>query len=497
MKKLIISFLFTLTTNAFAAEVALSTIKAQGGTGFQINDIRNFEVTEDTLYMEDGETIPAIMAQGGTGYKVRYKVSNTSPNLTTGVLDEIDLISIYKGPLLSTSPLKVFNISGLVNSQTYFANNLSLDDLVPGNTVVVSGFIDNESVAVITRIELVNELAEWKLSGFVDNLTANQFSINNQTINYSPNVVGSCNSSLANGDFVEVFAQPVVNFELNDNLDSVTQINCVDRSVVPNHDSGTVIIEGMIDALNVNNGFVLAGQNVEVSRKTRYVRGRPEDIQEGIKIEVEGTADNVSGTVSANSVRFTGARINLTMPVAPNNFNSPVLNVAGVALQVTPQTLDPDGVIAGGFNATKQLQLRGYSLAASELYVTRINERGSVDYGDVSIEGEISALDQPIVELFGIKVDTLDSLFYDDKGLAINANDFFAMVSNGSKVLVKNGTLNPESGLVSGGELIIKTLISKTIIQSGSSVKVGGEQVFGVGHITSLPDGIFKAEFEN
>lgn len=494
MKNLsIILFIYTISSTAVAGDNTASNNKAQGGTGLKINDIRTLEFTENTIFKEDGEEILETRAQGGTGYKTRYMVSDTNPIFTSGQLEEVDLINTFKGPLLSVSPLQIFNIDGLTNDLTFFTDNRTEADLQVGDSVLISGYSDINSLAVMTRIEVVNDLPEWKLSGYVENLTASQFSINNQLITYSPSDIGLCDSIFADGVFVEVFAEPVPGFSLQDSIDTVTEINCIDRKVAPSNPSATVIIEGMIDAVQLNGDFILAGQQVEVVPTTRYIRGRAADIQQRIKVEVQGVVDEVSAVLTADKVRFLEARFNLTLPVMPSDLNASVLNVAGVDLRITPQTLDPGNVIPNGLNEPKQLQLRGYG--AGDLYVTKIDERGAVDYDDVIVEGEVSAIDRPVIELFGIRIDGSEAVFYDADGLVVSADDFFTMIALNTAVIVEGASYDVNKDLITAGTVSIEDLGDVDGFANTQS-KIAEPTLFGVGRITSLPDAIFIGSFD-
>jgi|GEM_PF-2124916 len=495
MKTLLITLLIILSTS-LKAEVGIpETIMAQGGTGYQINELRTFEVTSTTSFMMDGTVIPQPNAQGGTGYKIRYSVSNTNPNLTTGKLEEVDFINIYKGPVLSKAPFNVFNIDALVNNKTHYANGLTLNSLSIGDSVLISGYVDNLSSANITRIEKVDSLSEWKLSGYVENLSGNQFSINNQQVYFSPNMIGACNANFDNGEFVEIFADPIMDFQANDVIDTVTLINCVDRSLRPLTADGTVIIEGMIGAVTLDGAFSLSGQQVEVDQMTRYIRGRAEDIQERIKIEVEGTVDDISGVVTADKIRFLDERINLTIPVNPVDYNFPVFNVAGISLQVPPQIVDPDGVIANGLVEPTQIQFKGYNYGDGEVFITRINVRGSVDFDEVNVSGVVSAIDGQNFDIFGVGLDTTGSLFFDNEGVGISSVEFFDVLVLGVKVKIEGARLESSTGKISGGMVSLDELITNKDSQELSS-KNGDQIVLGVGHITGPQDEIFGAGFE-
>ncbi|MGJ8662544.1 MAG: DUF5666 domain-containing protein, partial [Marinicella sp.] len=201
---ILLTFLCILTS-ASAADDQPIEIMAQGGTGFTINGYRTFEVNDSTVYKQDGEIIPEILAQGGTGFKARYRVSDANPSLTGGTLEEINFINIYKGPVVSVDPLRVFAVQSLITNETIYTDGLKLSELSVGDVVNVSGFIGNNSSSIVSRIELVDELSEWKISGYVEDLNALQFSIDSQVINYEGATISGCGPSLSVGDFVEVF----------------------------------------------------------------------------------------------------------------------------------------------------------------------------------------------------------------------------------------------------------------------------------------------------
>ncbi len=487
----IVLIIFVLAT-AKAADTSSDQTRAQGGTGYRINDIRTLDADENTVFKEDGEVISETRAQGGTGFKIRYRASDVNPNVTQGKLDEINLINIAKGPVVSLSPLKVFNVDMLLTNQTYFTESQSVDDLQLGDHVLLSGFIDQTSAAIITRVEPVADLNEWKLTGYVDALTASQFNINGQVVNYSPAVINGCTTNLATGDLVEVFADDISNFTLGDPVNTVTAITCIDDAVMPQMSDDIVIIEGFIDDLLMNGDFILAGQNVAVSQNTQYIRGKAEDIQQNIKVEVEGVADVNTGDVTADIIRFLEPRINLKLPVQPADYVGNQFNVAGVSLTITPEVLDPDGVLDSGINNPIQLQFRGYDYGAGDLFITRLNDRGAVDYNDVELTGFVTALDAPQIHVFGVVVDTTGTVFEGLNGQAISSVEFFNTVTLGAEVELVEANLDVVSDLISGGTLKLLELPTKNSTEG----KLPATDVFGVGTVTNLPDFLFESSFE-
>jgi len=499
MKNNILTLLFLIVLNnvAVAIDWQPEEIKAQGGTGYQINNSRNFEVDVNTIYKEDGEIIPIPNAQGGTGFKVQYRVSDTNPQLTTGIIDELNFINIYKGPVMSVSPVRIFDIEAFVNSQTFFVDDLGINDLQVGDEVFVSGYIDNQSSAIVTRIERAPVLSEWKISGLINELTDSQFKINNQVVLYTASNLGSCNSVIDNGDFVEIFASPIVNFSLGDVIDTVITINCVNRAVIPDVNDADVMVEGIIGELLDQGGFSLSGQAVTVSPSTKYIRGRKEDIQTGIKIEVEGNVDINTGIIFADKIRFLEDRINLTLPVQAQQLVNDTINVAGISLILTPQVIDPDGILDNGLNETTQIQFKGYDNGLGEVYVTRISVKGQVDYNGVKAEGYINVINQPHIAVFGMPFNVSTAELQDVDGIAITTNEFFSMVSVGAQVELNHANIDEQSQHVSGGVLRLVQLsgTDKGSIQLKAKDQ-GASSAWGVGTVTQQLDQLFSDSFE-
>ena len=491
--KITLSIIYlSLCSVVMAADDSSKHIKAQGGTGFTINNIRTFEVDENTIYKEDGEIIPEIRAQGGTGYKIRYRASEVNPNITQGLMNEVELISIYKGPVTATDSLQVFDIDALLSDNTYIAGAKTLDQLTLGDQVIVSGFIDSNSVAMVTRVELVDSLKAWKISGYVNALSANQLFINNQAVNFDPSDVYNCQPGLSLGDFIEVDASADINYTSGLPINTVTSINCVDQSIIPDTNNDNVIIEGMVDSVSMTGDFVLTGQQVLVTPTTRYIRGRAEDLQMNIKVEVEGTVDTLTGDMEAVKVRFLEPRINIIAPVLPENLSENQFQVAGQTFLVSPQTLDPDGILnAGGLNEAKQLQFRGYQ-SGGVVNITRINQRGQADYNDVKLTGLVTAIDDPMFDLFGVTIDTLGSVFFNEQGQPITVTDFFSTIIQGTDIMIESATLDAGTGIISGGFITIEQ-IEDDLMRNN---KLPNSNVIGVGTITSLPDIIFQSSFE-
>ena len=472
----------------------------QGGTGFNlnINEIRNFLLNDNTVISIDGVVDPNFRAdaQGGTGYKIRYRVgSDVDQTITSGTLDSIDLINTHKGPLTSIDPLRVFNIDVLVTGNTFLDDVPAIGQLNVGDEVKISGFVDTNSSVLATRIEQPSDpLDEWKLSGYASNISASQFNIGSQVVELGSVVVEDCDQGFNDGVYVEVKATPDAQFAANDPLTTTTQVECTDEGVNESPNNGIpVALEGIVDNLDVNGNFTIGNQQIELSLGTVFINGDADDILVGSKLEVEGVFDPISEIVIAFKVKFLEVRFKFEESVIPADVVvGESIQLYGQTILATPQTRDEDGIISGGLSQTTQVEVRGYVDSEGQLFATRVRERGNPDLSDVTLDGGITAFNNPIIEVLGITVDTSTSLFLDVDGNGINQTEFFNAVAEGTLVEIDEALFNESTNTVSGG--IIQ--IEQPELSQNPALPPSSEFGLGVGTITGQGDAVFSNGFD-
>ncbi len=479
--------------------IAAGATRGQGGTGVAINDIRNFQFDQNTVIKKDGQVIPVIDGQGGTGFKVRYRVaSDVNPEVTTGTIEEIDLINTHKGPVTSLDPFRVFNVDALLTANTYFDDNLSFDQINVGDELKLSGFVDSNSSLLVSRVEAVDEpLTEWKLSGFVSALNATQFNIQNQVVVIGGVVPNDCDMGLANELFVEVKATPDAMFMVGSPLTTVTKIECKPEGIISlPGDVIPVALEGIVDFEDIDNSnvFTIAGQQITVSGTTVYINGEVDDIVVGAKVEVEGLMNTTTSFIDAFKVKFKEVRFKFEEPVLPADVIPGVsISLFGKTILSTPQLRDEDGIMGSGLGVETQVEVRGYADSDGNLYATRVRERGNPDVNEANADGFITAINNPQIEVFGVVVDTSTSVFFDINGMPISSVDFFNQIAVGTEVEVEDAFINETTNVISGGVIRIDEDDDFTRV---NNTKAGASQALGVGTITGLPDVIFADSFE-
>ena len=489
-----------LSFNLNAKDNNLTLMAGQGGTGLTINNIRNFDFDENTVIKEDGEIIPEIRGQGGTGFKVRYRIGNdVNQSMTQGTIAEIDLINTHKGPITSLDPFTIFNVDTLITADTFFDDNLTFEDIAVGDELKISGFVDSNSTLIASRIESDNDpLTEWKLSGFISNLSESQFNIQNQVVIIGGAVVDNCPIGLVDGEFVEVEATPDNSFTVGSTLMNVTKIECVDQGIgtLPG-DIIPIALEGIVDFENIelNNQFSIAEQLINVTGSTFYINGEIDDIVIGAKLEVEGLMNTTTSVIEAIKIKFKEVRFKFEEPVSPGDIVvNESIQLFGQTILTTPQLRDEDGIISSGLGIETQVEVRGYADSAGNLFATRVRERGNPDPNDVNADGSITLINQPMIEIYGVMVDTSTSVFFDINGLPLNSTEFFNQIVIGTQVEVDDAIVNTNTNIISQGVIRIDEEDNNNNSISTETLN-GITQGLGIGTI-SISDVIYINSFE-
>jgi hypothetical protein len=137
--------------------------------------------------------------------------------------------------------------------------------------------------------------------------------------------------------------------------------------------------------------------------------------------------------------------------------------------------------------------VRGYADSEGNLYATRVRERGNPDAGDVLADGQITAINDPLIEVFGVTVDTSGSVFFDINNMPISSTEFFNQITLGTEVEVGDATVNEATNVISFGVIVIDEADD---INRPNKQKLGATEALGVGTITGVTDVIFADSFE-
>lgn len=478
-----------------------------------LNDTRTFTVTDATEVKVDGTPVPFLRERIGTGggYRLRLVAgSDVSQDFTSGTALLLEFENALIGPVTSVEPFEVFSQPLTLNADVAWVGLSGPQDLVSGETLHVSGFIDRNlgtglGSFVVSRVERMAEPATfWKLSGYAAGVTANSLSIGSQSVDFTGVAPTACTVPLADGQYVEIKAAPVPTFPAGTTLDGVTEVECDTPEIEgPPGETGPGHMEGVVTAVDtdINDvllGFTLSDQVVTVDASTEYLNGEADDVDEGMRLEVEGVLDTDTAVLAANKVKFRWPRVEFEgVAAAADVVAGTSVTMFGQTLGFSAQTRDDDGIAAGGIAQDTQLRVRGYEDSDGTLVVTRIVDRGNPDPQDVGVQGRVMAFDggARTLTVQGVQVDATAAVFFDTLGQPISAQDFFAAVAIDSQVEVEDATATGAASMSAGLVSLVDPLLDDN--NAAPKARLGATFGFGIGTVTAIaPEDIFTDSFD-
>jgi hypothetical protein len=343
------------------------------------------------------------------------------------------------------------------DADTSFDDNISpasLQGLVAGDFVEVSGFFDAAGDIRATRIE--RHLAgEVEVHGFVSNLAGSTFNINALVVDFSSALIDDRfpGGMISDGDFVEVKG---TDFGMDGEL-LATEVEpdglgvaADDDLDLDQFDEVEVEIEGFITRFGSATDFDVSTFPVTTNGQTLYEGGTAADLAENVKVEVEGEL-NAAGVLVAAKVDIRRASVlRITALVDAVNPASNTVTLLGVPVRVDTLTriedksdADLEPFMLNDIAAGNYLEIRGgVDPTAPGGVLASLLEREDVpdpdDLADDATElrGVVDAVSPPTVTVLGVTIET-DAMtqFTGFTGAA----DFFASVQPGDVIDI-NGT---------------------------------------------------------
>ena len=441
------SLVFLITTNIQAKVIT-------------INGIRNFTIDQNTIITIDGipgdESLFEIVGTGG--FKTHFRVADdVNPNISMGTLSEIHLISDIKGPVTSINPFTIFDQPVFATGDTFLENLNDVTDLIIGDLTTVSGTINSQDNSIqLTRIELKPTIDEWKLRGFAKNITASNFTIGGLNIDLNGIVATDCPMGFINDVFVSIKATPDANYIAGGTLTTLTSIECqlpdIDED---SNDFVPVVIEGIVSKIVDLVTFKINNLTIFIDTDTNFDNGEAEHIDVGTKLEVQGILDTDNRLITAGTIRFIDHRVKIKAPVTPADI---ILNesieILGQQIQMSPETIDDDELFTNGLNTPRQIEVRGFIDSQGNIYAQRVRDKGSPDSQDVTLRGDVNAINQPMITVNGVLIDASNSQFELNEGPATIA-EFFAQLQVGMQLSIDNASYDAVTQQLSLGEIEI------------------------------------------
>ncbi len=499
--------LLLLHSGALALTLALAagSVHARPEDLVRINASGVYRVTDDTLVLLDNDTLAPLEAlRLARGHRAYVEASSPPDAAGIRVADMIRIETLLRGPMTGIDPPSVLTQTLLVTGDTVFDGLPGLEALAIGDQVEVSGFPDLIAGTVVaTRIARMDDPGQdWKLTGAITTATANSLTIGAQAVDISGVTAANCSGPLQPGHFVEIEAVPDPAFAAGATLQGVVSASCEDAAFDEFEPAeGDASIEGIISALADPMpdplSFELAGVTINATPQTDFRGGTPDDLDEGVRIEAHGQFDANAGVLTATEIRFLQAQVRLIAPADAGAFTGDAsVELLGLHFVAAPQVRDEDGLLPDGPLAEVQVELRAFIDANGMLFLTRLRERGTPDVADLRLQGPVTAIANPTLEVLGRTIDTSMAAFRDAAGKLLTREAFFAQLLPGTLVSAEEASIDGVTGALKPALVQLEDGVVPPVLETG--IKAMGEGAFSAGTITALgdPAGVFRAGFE-
>lgn len=267
-----------------------------------------------------------------------------------------------------------------------------LDALAVGDTVEISGFLNNEGLFESTRLAPADALNPNEVVGKVSQLDKAD-----QSFHLRELVVDYRTATFSNGTVADLQnnAQVKVQGSLNgENTLSATHISFQTRSIPEN--TMRILLEGIIDSYTDLSRFTLDNYIVDASGATLR-GGHAEQLQTGVRVTIDGTVD-ASGNLYAESLRLhVNSRHKVRGTIEDIDVGNQTLTVLGTTFTLDELTAFEDRSIQGNrFINLAELAVGDYVEVFGrnfdgELLAVRIKRLNSS--GLVTINGPVSRVE--------------------------------------------------------------------------------------------------------
>lgn len=439
-----------LTPQPKAASYSVTgTIIGLDGNSVQVNN-GNYDVSTSSITLDGISSTYGDLRQGMvvTIKGTRNTTKSTDQDETA---DSVEYEDELEGPVtsidLAAETFIVLGIMVQVDGMTLF-EGVTLDTLAVGNIVEVSGFRDSSNDSILATLVELEALSfspgdEIEVKGTITDLddVAQTFNIGSQLVDYSQAVLEDIpNNTLTDGLSVEVKSDS----DLVDNILIASKIEGKDDHHDGNDtsDGDEVEIEGIVSAYVDATDFEINGHSITTTSSTTYKNGNSDNIQLGVKLEVEGVW-NAEGILVAEKIEFKiSNNIKISAPVSAIDSTEMTVTVLGIVVSINDLTVLKDDLndVHGSLDFANLNVDDFVEISASitdDLIIAGKLEREDPE-NEVKLKGSVDSFSQPDLVILGVSITTdANTEFEDDSDHNLTADSFFAIDLVGLTVEVK------------------------------------------------------------
>lgn len=422
---------------------------AVGGTGLVAGDIQAFgSVIANGITTQTDDAEFVIEGQSGTQADLKQGqqvliLSDTATDTASQVLYRANV----KGPVTAVNVLDAtlglasFTVLGqnvISDGATTYAN-VNIAAITVGDDLEVSGTVETNGDIIASFIERKTTLSEYKVTGQIDGVTANQFQLGGLTVDYANATLRDFdNATLESADVVEVRA-PATAFTAPSNLEAseVEQL-----PILTVGGDAIVRVEGFIDRFGSIQDFDVQTTPITIDDDTEFENGEESSLALGIKVQIEGVA-NGNGAILAQEITLqpTGT-IRAEGNIEALDIVAQTVSVLGVTYQIRALTeledessaeVEPFGL--GDLGIGDEIEVRGYQ-DGSVVVATSLEREDPEDRA--RLRGLVSNIDAAnnSFEIQGVSISVQDGItqFEDDDENLLSLSEFFDLLTPGDEV---------------------------------------------------------------
>ena len=292
--------------------VSVGTITGFGSVF--VNGIE-FMTDDNSTYTLDGKTGSEDNLGVGMVVAVEGSIdSNGKTGAATHIAytDELEgivqAVNITKGTGTLTVMGQTVKVDGSTSFKSQVASVISLDTIVTGNIVEVSGNSAGDGTIYATRVEVKKDShgdgEEIEVKGIIKSLNpdARTFMLGTLTVDYSnAQFEGLANNLPADNLYVEVKStQGIQNDVL---LASKIELKGDGTKGVKGEEGKEMELEGTLTDVNIANGTIQVNGQTILLAGTQYENGSETTLGIGLKVKVEGHF-NADGVLVADKIQF-------------------------------------------------------------------------------------------------------------------------------------------------------------------------------------------------
>lgn len=398
--------------------------------------------------------LPATQADLAVG-DVAFIVGEIDDDTGRGVARRVSVDDVLEGRVdaidLALGEIRVLEQTVIITADTIFDDDFSprsLDALVVGDLVEISGFIGADGRIVASRIEREDDDEDFEIVGFVSSLDSagRLFRINDLVVDYSTASLDDFPArGIADGDLVEVegdrFESGVLHADEVDYEGARARFGCDEFD----DDDCDMELEGYISRIASATRFDVDGFPVAITSATTFEDGTSSDIALNVRVEVDGFVD-ADGVLVASKVEFEDddRPIEIDAPVQAVDVGANVITVLGIRVLVDARTRFEDfsSSVTFPFRAEDirvgnylEIVGRPYEGNEADVLATKI-EREDFD-DEVELQGFVEGIAAPDLTILGVTVQTTAGTEFDAGDDDVSQAEFFGVLQVGDLVEVE------------------------------------------------------------